>query len=115
MGILDRLLPAKAAITSSTIRAEIDRANDEITAHRAKITTAESTIATLDDDAHVRVIENNAALGRAIARLNLHGADQRRLRRRGGLGRIAGGQRQRGQCQDVGCAHLSGPCTPVPT
>jgi hypothetical protein len=69
MNILSAIFPKAKKVTSEAIAAEISRAEAEIAAHRAKITTAESAIATSDDDAHVHVIENNAALRRAIARL----------------------------------------------
>jgi hypothetical protein len=69
MGLIDKLLGSKTAITSSSIRAEIERCESEIANHRAKIASAEAEIATLDDAAHVKVIETNAALSRAIARL----------------------------------------------
>lgn len=70
MGLIEKFFPTKTAVTSSTIRAEIARCESEIAAHRTKITSAEGEIAVLDDAAHVKVIETNAALSRAIARLD---------------------------------------------
>lgn len=69
MGLIEKLFPSKTTVTSALIRAEIKRAEGEITTLRAKLDTAESEIATLDDAAHVKVIESNAAIRRSIARI----------------------------------------------
>jgi hypothetical protein len=70
MNILAKLLPAKTAITSDSIRAEIARNDSEVASLQAKLSRAEAAIATLDDAEHVKVIEASAATRRAIDRLN---------------------------------------------
>jgi hypothetical protein len=69
MGILDRLLPAKTAATSTSIRAEIERAESEIAAHSAKIAGMLNGIAGMTDEQHVAAEANAAALRRAVTRL----------------------------------------------
>lgn len=69
MGIIEKFFPAKAAITSETIRAEIGRAQGEITALHAKLDGVMASVATLAGSEHVALESNMAATKRAIARL----------------------------------------------
>jgi chromosome segregation ATPase len=69
IGILEKFFPAKAAITSATIRNEIESANTEIAAHCAKIDGMMDDIAAMTDEQHVAAEANVAALHRAITRL----------------------------------------------
>jgi hypothetical protein len=69
MGILQRLFPAKTAITSETIKVEIERAESELANHRAKVQAANVSVALLSDEAHVKIENEIAADRRAITRL----------------------------------------------
>lgn len=69
MGILERLFPKNAPITSESIRDAIVHNESEVASLRAKLSRGEGTIATLDDAEHVKVIEASAATRRAIDRL----------------------------------------------
>jgi hypothetical protein len=70
MGIIEKFFPAKAAISSSSIRAEIDRCESEITEIHAKVSLARSGIALLTDAEHQAVEQNIAAMERSIKRLD---------------------------------------------
>ncbi|RTL61579.1 MAG: hypothetical protein EKK42_34680 [Pseudonocardiaceae bacterium] len=70
MNILAKLLPAKTAITSDSIRAEIVRNESEVASLQTKLARADASIAALDDAEHIKVIEASAATRRAIDRLN---------------------------------------------
>jgi hypothetical protein len=69
MGIVDKLLGSKTAITSATIREEISKAERDIADHRAKIEAANVNVALLSDEAHVKIESEIAADRRAITRL----------------------------------------------
>jgi hypothetical protein len=69
MGILQRLFPAKTAITSETIKAEIDYSESEIKRLQAEISPKFASIATMTDAEHVKVEADIAATKRAIERL----------------------------------------------
>lgn len=69
MNLLTKLFAPKTAITAATIRAEIERAESEITAHRAKHEALLAGIATMDDATHQKAEADAAAIKRAIMRL----------------------------------------------
>jgi hypothetical protein len=69
VGIIDRLLGSKTAITSATIRDEISKAESSLATHRAKIEAANVSVALLSDEAHVTIENEIAADRRAITRL----------------------------------------------
>jgi hypothetical protein len=69
MGILQRLFPAKTAITSATIKAEIDYSEAEIKRLQAEIGPKLAAIATMNDAEHVKAEADIAATKRAVARL----------------------------------------------
>jgi chromosome segregation ATPase len=70
MGILQRLFPAKTAITSETIKAEIDYSESEIKQLQAEIGPRLASIATMTDAEHVKMEADIAATKRAIKRLD---------------------------------------------
>ncbi|MDR6304492.1 hypothetical protein GGQ85_002202 [Nitrobacter vulgaris] len=70
MGILEKFFPAKTAITSETIKAEIDYSESEIKRLQAEIGPKLAAIATMTDAEHVKTEADIAATKRAIARLD---------------------------------------------
>ncbi|WP_319796619.1 hypothetical protein [Nitrobacter sp.] len=70
MGILEKFFPAKTAITSAAIRAEIDHSEAEIARLQAEIGPKLAAIAAMTDAEHVRAEADIAATKRAIARLD---------------------------------------------
>jgi chromosome segregation ATPase len=71
MGIIDKLLGSKTAITSDMIQAEIERAEGEIVTLRSKLAAARSGIMLLSDAEHQAVEQSSAATKRAIDRLDM--------------------------------------------
>ncbi|MDR6302544.1 chromosome segregation ATPase [Nitrobacter vulgaris] len=69
MGIIDKLLGSKTAITSATIRDEISKAESSLATYRAKIEAANVSVALLSDEAHVKIENEIAVDRRAITRL----------------------------------------------
>ncbi|WP_027518479.1 hypothetical protein [Bradyrhizobium sp. WSM1417] len=69
MNIISKLFAPKTAITSATIRAEIERAETEITAHSARLEGVLAGIAVMNDSQHAQAEVDAAAIKRAIARL----------------------------------------------
>lgn len=69
MSFLAKLMPAKAPITSDSIRAEIASGESEIANHRAKLAGAMDGLAAMTDAEHVAAETAVAATRRAIARL----------------------------------------------
>jgi hypothetical protein len=69
MSFLAKLMPAKALITSDSIRAEIVSAQSEIDNHRVKLAGAMDGVALMNDSEHVAAEASIAATKRAIARL----------------------------------------------
>lgn len=69
MSFLAKLMPAKAPITSESIRAEIANAEAEIAASRDKLSGALTGIALMSDSEHQKAEADIAATKRAIARL----------------------------------------------
>lgn len=70
MGLIEKFFPAKTAITSATIRAEIDHSEAEIARLHAEIGPRLAAIATMTDAEHVKAEADIAATKRAIARLD---------------------------------------------
>lgn len=68
MGLMEKFFGKSAAITSAMIRAEIDRARDELTATRTELSTALGGIAIMSDSEHQKADERAATLRRAVAR-----------------------------------------------
>ena len=68
MGLMEKFFGKSAAITSAMIRAEIDRAQDELTATRTELSTALGGIAVMSDSEHQKADERAATLRRAVAR-----------------------------------------------
>jgi chromosome segregation ATPase len=71
MGIIDKLLGSKTAITSDMIQAEIERAEGEIVTLQSKLAAARSGIMLLSDAEHQAVEQSSAATKRAIDRLDM--------------------------------------------
>jgi chromosome segregation ATPase len=71
MGIIDRLLGSKTAITSDMINAEIERAEGEILTLHSKLAAARSGIMLLSDAEHQPVEQSSAITKRAIDRLDM--------------------------------------------
>lgn len=69
MNMIAKLFAPKTAITSATIRAEIERAESEITAHSAKLEGVLAGIAVMNDSQHAQAEADAAAIKRAIMRL----------------------------------------------
>lgn len=69
MNMIAKLFAPKTAITSATIRAEIERAESEITAHRAQLEGVLAGIAAMNDSQHAQAEADAAAIKRAIMRL----------------------------------------------
>lgn len=69
MSFLAKLMPAKAPITSDSIRAEIANAEAEIANHRAKLSGAMDGIALMNDSEHQKAEADIATTKRAITRL----------------------------------------------
>jgi hypothetical protein len=71
MGIIDKLLGSKTAITSEMMQAEIERAEGEIVTLQSKLAAARSGIMLLSDAEHQAVEQSSAATKRAIDRLDM--------------------------------------------
>jgi len=69
MNMIAKLFAPKTAITSATIRAEIERAESEITARSAKLEDVLAGIAVMNDSQHAQAEADAAAIKRAIMRL----------------------------------------------
>lgn len=69
MGIIEKLFPAKAVITSESIRAEIGRTQNDISALHAKLDGVMSGVATMTDAEHIAAEANVAVIKRSIVRL----------------------------------------------
>lgn len=69
MNMITKLFAPKTAITSATIRAEIERAESEITAYSAKLEGMLAGIAVMNDSQHAQAEADAAAIKRAIMRL----------------------------------------------
>ncbi|TYL89096.1 hypothetical protein FXB40_36455 [Bradyrhizobium rifense] len=69
MNMISKLFAPKTAITSATIRAEIERAESEITAHSAQLEGVLAGIAVMNDSQHAQAEADAAAIKRAITRL----------------------------------------------
>lgn len=69
MSFINKLLGSKAAVTSAGIRDEIEMAESEAAALRAKIEGVMDGIAAFSDEQHLAAEANVAALRRAITRL----------------------------------------------
>ncbi|MCS3895149.1 hypothetical protein M2171_004282 [Bradyrhizobium japonicum USDA 38] len=69
MNMISKLFAPKTAITSATIRAEIERAESEITSHNAQLEGVLAGIAVMNDSQHAQAEADAAAIKRAIMRL----------------------------------------------
>ena len=69
MNMIAKLFAPKTAITSATIRAEIERAESKIAAHRAQLEGVLAGIAVMNDNQHAQAEADAAAIKRAIMRL----------------------------------------------
>ncbi|MET4022791.1 hypothetical protein [Bradyrhizobium sp. RT10b] len=69
MNMITKLFAPKTAITSATIRVEIERVESEIAAHSAQLESLLSGIAFMDDGQHAQSEADAAAIKRAIMRL----------------------------------------------
>lgn len=69
MNMITKLFAPKTAITSATIRVEIERAESEITAHRAQLERVLAGIAVMNDSQHAQAEADAAAIKRAVMRL----------------------------------------------
>lgn len=69
MNMISKLFAPKTAINSATIRAEIERAESEITAHRAQLEGVLAGIAVMNDSQHAQAETDAAAIKRAVMRL----------------------------------------------
>lgn len=69
MNMIAKLFAPKTTINSATIRAEIERAESEITAHTAQLEGVLAGIAVMNDSQHAQAEADAAAIKRAIMRL----------------------------------------------
>jgi len=69
MNMISKLFAPKTAITSATIRAEIERAETEIAAHNAQLEGVLAGIAVMNDSQHAQAEADAATIKRAIMRL----------------------------------------------
>ncbi|MGM4877053.1 hypothetical protein AB7645_38125 [Bradyrhizobium sp. 956_D2_N1_5] len=69
MNMISKFFAPKTAITSATIRDEIERAESEITAHSAQLEGMLAGIAVMNDSQHAQAEADATAIKRAIMRL----------------------------------------------
>lgn len=69
MNMISRLFAPKTALTSATLRAEIERTESEITAHSTQLEGLLAGIAVMNDSQHAQCEADAAAIKRAIMRL----------------------------------------------
>ena len=69
MNMISKFFAPKTAITSATIRAEIERAESEIAVRRAQLEGVLASIAVMNDSQHAQAEADAATIKRAIMRL----------------------------------------------